>query len=103
LFDPDNLFHQFHMRGHLIDLVAQGLQCAGQGSALHEAVATSKARGNDTPTVGIQAALDEIAVELARPGRVCPMSFIERVVRLKDSVTSTEQRAVVERYLNVGF
>jgi hypothetical protein len=103
LFDPGNLFYRLRMREHLIDLVAHGLQTAGLGPALRTAVATWQTRGSDSRMVEILAALDEVGAALARPGPVCPQSFVERVVRLKDSVGSTEQRAVIERYLKIGF
>jgi len=103
LFDARNLFYRLHMREHLIDLVAYGLQSAGQASVLPAAVAALRARGNDPRTAEIVAGLVEVGAALARPGSVCPQSFVERVVRLKDSVASADHRAVMERYLKTGF
>jgi hypothetical protein len=103
LFDPANLFYRFHMRAHVIDLVAHGLQSTGMGATLGAAVAALRSRGSDARTVEMLAALDEVGAALARPGQVCPLSFVERVVRLKDSVASAQQRAVLDRYLKTGF
>jgi hypothetical protein len=103
LFNSGNLFHRFHMRGHLIDLVAHSLRAADQGAGLSAAVATLQARGNDPRNAEILAALDEVGTLLAQPGIGRPQSFVEQVVRLKGSVNSPEQREVIDRYLKTGF
>jgi teichuronic acid biosynthesis glycosyltransferase TuaG len=103
LFNSGNLFHRFHMRSHLIDLVAHSLGAATQGAGLSAAVAALQARDNDPRTAEILAALAEVGTAVAQPGVVRPRSFVDHLVRLRDSVNSPEQREIIERYLKTGF
>jgi hypothetical protein len=103
LFDQQNLFYRLHMRDHLINLIARSLQSDGQMSTLHTAVATLRTRRDDSRISEVLAGLDDVGIALAQPGPVRTQSFVQRVVLLKDNLKSPEQRAVVERYLKIGF
>jgi glycosyltransferase involved in cell wall biosynthesis len=102
-FNPGNLFYRFHLRRHLIDMVARSLQAAEQRDGLRAAVASLQARGSDPRSAEILAALDEVSSLLAQPNPARPQSFVEHVVQLKAMVNSPETREVLDRFLKAGF
>jgi hypothetical protein len=103
LFHPANLFYRFHLRHHLIDLVAQGLRGQAERQGLRDAVGLVRTRGNDTHHAELLAALDQVGALLEQPDPVRPQSFVERISELKGRMNVPEQREVLDRFLRVGF
>jgi hypothetical protein len=103
ILKSDTLFARFDLQRHVQETVAAWLHKEQLVNLLPAMMTRLQQAGDADDAPWVLRELDTVASLIFSGEARVALSFAEQVARLKNKVTSDDQRAVLERYLRTGF